>query len=95
MARLGVSGPSSTAVSKGRASTGSVAGGGTASVVVTISPPMADLSFTGSATMEDVAGDLRAVAVTAKTASSVTVLVSNSDALNAASGTVHVLAAHD
>lgn len=65
------------------------------SLAVTFAPAMSDLNFTASAAVEDSAGDLRVLAVTAKTASSVTVLVSNTDSLNAASGTVHVLAVRD
>jgi hypothetical protein len=93
MIRAGVS--TGSRVSHGRASTGTVAASGAASVAVAISPAMADTSYTVSATVENAAADLRVSCVTAKTASSVTVLVSNSDALNSASGTVHVLAIHD
>lgn len=95
MSRLGVAGPGSASVSRGRRVTGVVAGSGTVTLSVPFSPAMADLDFTASATVEDVAGDLRVLAVTAKTVSSVTVLLGNADALNAASGTVHVLAVHD
>ena len=95
MPRIGVSAGSGTRVSHGRATTGSVAGGGSASVVVTIAPTMADTNYTASAAVQDAANDLRILAVTAKTTSSVTVAVSNSDAINAATGTVNVLAVHD
>lgn len=83
------------AVSRGRGATPSVAGGGTVTVTVTFAPAMADLDFTATATVEDAAGDLRVLAVTGKTSSSATVLLSNADALNAAAGVVHVLAVHD
>lgn len=95
MARIGVSGSSASAVSKGRAATGSIAGGATLSKSVTFAPAMVDLNFTATATVEDAAGDLRVLAVTGKTTTSATVLLSNADTLNAASGVVHVLAVHD
>lgn len=95
MPRIGVTAGSGSRVSHGRATTGSVVGGGSGSITVTFAPVMADTSYTVAVAMENSANDLRVLAVTAKTASSVTVTVSNSDAINAATGTVHVLAVHD
>lgn len=79
-----------------RASTGSVAGGGTANVTVNFDA-FADTNFTASATVDEgTAGDsLRVLKVLSRMAGSVTVLVVNQDALNARTGTVHVLAIHD
>lgn len=95
MPRIGVSSGSGTRVSHGRVTTGSIAGGGSGSITVTFAPVMADTNYTVAVTVENAANDLRVLVVTAKTASSVTVAVSNSDAINAATGTVHVLAVHD
>ena len=95
MASISLRGAAGSAVSRGRASTGSIPGAGTATVVVPFSPAMADTAYTASVTVEDTSGDLRVAVVTAKTTTSVSVLVLNSDTLNAASGTLHVLAVHD
>ena len=95
MARLGVSGSSQAIVSHGRAATGSVLGAANATVAVTLVPPMADTDFTVSAAVLDAANNLRVLNVVSQTASTVTVRVNNSDAINAASGTVNVLAVHD
>jgi hypothetical protein len=80
-----------------RASTGAVGASGTASVVVNLPAAFGDTNFTAVASVEDDGGGdtLRVRRITARTAGSVTVLVSNSDALNAQTGTVHVLAVHD
>lgn len=72
-----------------------MAGGGAATLAVSFDPAMPDLNFTATATVEDAAADLRVLAVTGKTTSSVTVTVSNTDTLNVASGVLHVLAVKD
>lgn len=95
MARIGFSGPAPAKVSRGRVDTGPIAGGGTAVIPVALAPEMLDLNFTATATVQDSAGDLRVLAVTGTTTSSATVLLSNADTLNAASGVLHVLAVHD
>lgn len=80
-----------------RVSTGSVAGGASVNVVVPFAAPFADTNYAVSAAVEEgTAGDsLRVRKVLSRAAGSVTVLVANSDTLNARTGTVHVLAIHD
>ena len=95
MSRLGVKSPGGSVVSHGRAATGSVTPAASANVAVTLTPAMADTDFTASAMVLDAANDLRVLNVVSVTATTVTVRVNNSDALNSASGTVYVLAVHD
>lgn len=85
------------AVRTGRASTGSLAGGASASIAVPFPVAFADTNYTASATVaEGTAGDsLRVLKILSQTAGSVTVLVINQDTLNARTGAVHVLAIHD
>lgn len=80
-----------------RVTTGSVAGGGSVDVTVTWPTPFADSNYTAVASIEEgTAGDsLRVRKVVSRAAGSVTVLVANSDALNARTGIVHVIAIHD
>lgn len=87
--------PAGSVVSHGRAATGTVTAAATANVAVTLVPAMTDTDFTVSASVLDAANDLRVLNVVSATATTVTVRVNNSDALNSASGTVHVLAVHD
>jgi hypothetical protein len=77
-----------------RITTGSIAGGATASVTVSFGE-FPDLDYTVVAVVEESNGDLQVRSITARTASSVTVLIANRNTLTARTGTVHVLATHD
>lgn len=80
-----------------RVSTGSVAGGASVNVTAPFAVPFVDTNYTVTAAVEEgTAGDnLRVRKVLSRATNSVTVLVANSDTLNARTGTVHVLAIHD
>lgn len=82
-------------VSTGRVPTGTVAVNGTATVTVPFSPSQPDTNYTVSVALEDPAGQLIRPVVTARTVSQVTVSITNLNALNPSSGTVHVIAVND
>ena len=78
-----------------RVTTGSVAASGFANVVCTLPVAMSSTAYTVTASVEDSNGDLQVRAITARTTTDVTVRVQNTNALNARTGTVHVLAQAD
>lgn len=80
-----------------RATTGSVAGGGTVDVTVTFATAFADTAYTVQASVEQAdAGDtLRVMKVVSRAAGSCVVRVVNTNATTAFTGTVHATAFHD
>lgn len=80
-----------------RVSTGAIAAAATADVVVPIDPALPDANYTVEASVEEAtAGDtLRVRKIVSRAPNQVVVRVVNSDALNARTGTVHVLIRHD
>ena len=80
-----------------RATTGSIPGSGSATVVVPLPFAMPDLNYTVAATVEEATATdtLRVRKVVVLTTSSVSVLVANQDTLTPRTGTVHLLVLAD
>ncbi len=93
---LGADTPQEVGVRSGRASTGSVAAGATADVVVSFASAMPALTYTAIASVEEAgAGDnFRVLKIVSRALGSVTVRVINPSAA-ALTATVHVVAIPD
>ena len=86
--------PAATTIQRKRATTGSVAGGGTALVTVTWDEPFDDATYTAVASIvqADAVANLRVVKIQSQTAAAIVVRVENVAAITAYTGTVHAVA---
>lgn len=78
-----------------RVSTGALAAATTSDVTVTWATPFADTNYTVVATVEDSTASLDVRRIKSKTTTAAVVSVRNSDAINARTGTLHVVAVAD
>lgn len=74
-----------------RVTTGSIAAGAFANVTVTLPTAQATTSYTATTTVEDSNGDLTIRGIVSRTTTQVVVRVQNTSALNARTGTIHLL----
>lgn len=81
-----------------RVTTGSIGGGGTAAVTITWATPFSNANYTVSAAVVEATATtltLRVHHVESVTAAAVVVRIINDDAVNAKTGTLHVIATQD
>lgn len=95
MAKISAQGSTGKVSTAGRVTTGSIGGAASATVVFTLPTAMPDTSYTVAVSVEESNFDLSVRGVVSKTASTVSVRVTNNNAVTARTGTLHVFAIHD